>query len=325
MGGDHQVLQVASEIELQPQTRATFHAANDHNRGAVDPGREVPAAFQRHLVVWIGHDHQPHGLAVLGRTCHSCCIKDALQHGLVDGVRCVCPGVAFSSESIECVHPSSVAENPDRLGAMAIQLIGAGLGRTGTHSLKLALERLLGGTCHHMFEVGQDEAQAPVWHAAYNGVMPDWQALLAPYTAIVDWPGAGLWRQVAAPFPDAPVLLSTRSSAEVWHKSATDTIFKGVELLPDGDRKRFLVDMLRTFCPEWPDKEAVLAAYDAHNAAVRVEVPPDRLFEYQPGDGWAPLCAALGLPEPDEPFPHTNNTADMEARMAARFGDQAGS
>ena len=109
---------------------------------------------------------------------------------------------------------------------MTIQLVGAGVGRTGTHSLKLALEVLLGGTCHHMMEV--DDTQGPTWHGAFTDSPPDWTEFLAPYNAIVDWPGAGVWEQVASAFPDAPVLLSTRSSADVWYASAEATIFKAI-------------------------------------------------------------------------------------------------
>ena len=84
---------------------------------------------------------------------------------------------------------------------MGIQLVGAGVGRTGTHSLKLALEQLLGGTCHHMLEVRDEQPQT--WSDAYAGNPPDWSEFLAPYCAIVDWPGASLWRELSAAFPDA--------------------------------------------------------------------------------------------------------------------------
>ncbi len=104
---------------------------------------------------------------------------------------------------------------------MTIQLIGAGLGRTGTHSLKLALEQLLGGTCHHMMEVFSHPDEVPVWDAAMRGEPVDYPALLGDYCAIVDYPGAAVWRELADAFPDAPVLLSTRESAQVWWDSAS--------------------------------------------------------------------------------------------------------
>ncbi len=121
---------------------------------------------------------------------------------------------------------------------MAIQLVGAGLGRTGTMSLKSALERLLGGTCHHMKEVFQHPDEVPVWHAAMLGEPVDFPALLAGYDAIVDYPGAAVWRELAAAFPDAPVLLSTRSSADEWWQSASSTILalRPDPVEPDGRR-----------------------------------------------------------------------------------------
>jgi hypothetical protein len=198
---------------------------------------------------------------------------------------------------------------------MTIQLVGAGLGRTGTMSLKLALEHLLGGTCHHMMEVFGHPDEVPSWHTAMLGEPVDFPALLAGYTAIVDYPGAAVWRELAAAFPDAPVLLSTRSSADEWWNSASNTILALRPDREDSDGRRMIDEMFRrSLGVDITDRYAVIAAYDAHNAAVRNEVPPERLFEYQPGDGWTPLCAALDLPVPDEPFPHTNTREEFRAR-----------
>lgn len=205
---------------------------------------------------------------------------------------------------------------------MTIKLVGAGLGRTGTMSLKLALERLLGGTCHHMMEVFGHPDEVPDWHAAMLGEPVDFPTLLAGYNAIVDYPGAAVWRELSTAFPDAPVLLSTRSSAETWWESASNTI---LVRRPDDvadDRRRMVDDMFRrSLGVDITDSKAMMAAYDAHNAAVRNEIPPERLFEYQPGHGWGPLCAALDLPEPDEPFPHTNTREEFRER--AGFDDPA--
>lgn len=199
---------------------------------------------------------------------------------------------------------------------MAIQLVGAGLGRTGTHSLKLAIERLLGGTCHHMMEV--TEEQGPLWNDAFTGGTVDWPGLLGDYCAVVDWPGAGAWREIAEAFPEAPVLLSTRSSADVWLESANNTIFKAINAprpeQTSGGQWDFVDSMMKSFCSDWDSPDVIKACYEAHNAEVRATVPADRLFEYQPGDGWGPLCAALGLAEPDEPFPHSNSTAEFQER-----------
>lgn len=200
---------------------------------------------------------------------------------------------------------------------MTIQLIGAGLGRTGTLSLKLAIEQLLGGTCHHMIEVMVRPDEVPVWHAAMLGEQPDWATFLAGYDAIVDFPGAAVWRELSDAFPDAPVLLSTRSSTESWFTSADATILAATKREPHDHASRprhdMAVAMFDRLTPSWRDRDAVIAAYDAHNRAVRETIPRGRLFEYQPGDGWGPLCAALNLPEPDAEFPNTNSTEEFRA------------
>ena len=97
---------------------------------------------------------------------------------------------------------------------MTLRLVGAGLGRTGTHSLKLALERLTGGRCYHMIEVFGHPEHVPIWTAAMNDEPVDWDALFDGYVASVDWPGGGVWEDILAANPDAVVLLSTRDSAD---------------------------------------------------------------------------------------------------------------
>lgn len=200
---------------------------------------------------------------------------------------------------------------------MTLRVVGAGLGRTGTLSLKEALERLLGGRCYHMLEVLGHPEHVPIWHAAIRGEDVDWQQVFGGYVATVDWPGGALWREIADAYPDALVLLSTRSSAQEWWRSADRTIFEAMRREPPPELAEWRAmagDMLTLRFTEHPlDEESATAAYDAHNAAVRALVSPERLVEWQPGDGWEPLCAALGVPVPDEPFPHVNSTAEFRA------------
>jgi hypothetical protein len=201
-----------------------------------------------------------------------------------------------------------------------MRIVGAGLGRTGSHSLKLALERLLGEPCYHMVEVFEHLEHVPTWHAAIRGEQVDWQPVLGGYTAIVDWPGAAVWRDLAATYPDALVLLSTRRDAATWLKSARATILdNGPENKMEDDPSLpgfvpMVRDMFTLFEPDWRDDGAAMAAYDRHNASVRREVLAERLVEWQPGDGWQPLCTALGVAAPDEPFPHVNTTDEFRAR-----------
>jgi len=200
---------------------------------------------------------------------------------------------------------------------MALRVVGAGLGRTGTNSLKLALERLLGAPCYHMIEVFGHPEHIPAWHAAAEGRMPDWHALLADYAAAVDWPAAAFWPELSAAFPDAIVLLSVRD-AESWWASASQTIFPSIREQA-GTPWRAMVDALfgNRFAGRLDDKATAIAAFERHNTEVRQRVPAKRLVEWCAGDGWTPLCAALGVPVPNEPFPHTNTREDW----AARHGD----
>jgi hypothetical protein len=202
---------------------------------------------------------------------------------------------------------------------MELKVVGAGLGRTGTHSLKVALERLLGGPCYHMVEVLGRPDQRDVWAAAVRGEVVDWSSFLAPYRATVDWPAAAFWKELSLAAPDAVVVLSTRDGA-AWWKSASETIFavlaRGAggpddEGLPELAMIEALIATRLT--PDWGDRASAIAAYEAHNARVREEVPAERLVEWHPGDGWEPLCAALGVDQPAEAFPHLNSTAEFRA------------
>jgi hypothetical protein len=198
---------------------------------------------------------------------------------------------------------------------MALQIVGAGLGRTGTHSLKLGLERLLGAPCYHMVEVFGHPEHVPMWTAAMRDQPVDWPALFTGYEATVDWPGGGVWQSISIAFPDAKVLLSTRRSADEWWTSASRTIFEGLDTAPPGmeDWLTMATSMVKRLTPDWPDEAACKAAYDAHNAEVRSAVPKDKLIDWQPQDGWGPLCVALEIAAPQEPFPVTNTTAEFRA------------
>lgn len=220
---------------------------------------------------------------------------------------------------------------------MTLRVVGAGFPRTGTTSLKRALERLLGAPCYHMEEVFGRPADAVIWRDACAGAMPDWDRFFADYAAGVDWPVSWFWRDLTAAYPDALVLLSRRESAERWYQSMDRTLLQGVRRLAsaDGDATGNLPPILATATPEQAramqemiralfggvfddldDRDKVIAAYDRHLAEVRATVPAHRLLEWQPADGWEPLCAALDLPIPDEPFPHENTTAQVQARIS---------
>jgi hypothetical protein len=203
---------------------------------------------------------------------------------------------------------------------MELRLIGAGLGRTGTSSLKQAIERLTGAPCYHMSETFGKPEVTETWHRAVRGEPPDWRVFLAGYGATLDWPACRFWRELAAAYPDAPVLLSTRSSAETWWASMEQTIVRALGSPTTSEqhaRQRAMTwDLIEQHLGrDWRTREACIEAYERHNAEVRAGVEPDRLVEWQPGDGWEPLCHALGEPVPDEPFPHANTAAEFRSRL----------
>lgn len=202
---------------------------------------------------------------------------------------------------------------------MALLVVGAGLGRTGTTSLKAALEQLLGAPCYHMLEVTNGPDHPEKWAAAYRGELPDWDALFSGYAACVDWPAAPFWKEMGDAFPDALILLSVRD-ADAWWQSASKTIFRAIETYfaddaPDDGWTAMGVAMMTSFTPDWRDEAAAKAAYEAHNADVRATAPADRLLEWHPSDGWAPICERLGLAVPDEPFPHSNTSEEFRANV----------
>lgn len=195
-----------------------------------------------------------------------------------------------------------------------MRVIGAGLGRTGTTSLKIALEHLLDGPCYHMIDVQKNASHVDFWHAAATDHEEvDWQGFFANYVAAVDWPAAAFWPELSKIFPDALILLSVRNP-ESWWRSANATIFPSI--LGAEGASRGMMDALfeRRFACDLSDETATTRAYLEHNADVQHRVPSERLLVWQPSDGWEPLCQALSLPVPAMPFPHANTTEDFQSR-----------
>jgi len=203
---------------------------------------------------------------------------------------------------------------------MTLRVVGAGVGRTGTLSLKGALETLLGGNCYHMMEVFSRPGDIALWRDAGAGEAVDWATSLGDYTATTDFPACLFWRELSELYPDAMVLLSTRADSQIWWESASQTIFSPALEVMSADRPDWWT-MWQTvsksrFTDQIKDEAAAKAAYDRHNAEVRASVPADRLIDWQPGDGWAPICEGLGLPIPETPFPHVNTRAEIQAMIA---------
>lgn len=202
---------------------------------------------------------------------------------------------------------------------MTLKVIGAGLGRTGTMSLKLALEQLGFGPCYHMVEVFKNP-QAPRWWVEAAEGRPDWERIFEGYAATVDWPNATFYAELADHYPDAKVILTERDP-EAWFRSTQQTIFAEGSSPPVADFGEMNEKVIRRlFDGRMHDHDHVIDVYQRHNAEVRRRIPAERLLVYQVAQGWEPLCAFLGVDIPETPMPKVNSTEEFQAARAARAG-----
>ena len=193
---------------------------------------------------------------------------------------------------------------------MSLSVIGAGFGRTGTTSMKTALELLELGACHHMKEVMSPETIAD-WLAIAEGQQPDWDQIFSGYGSCIDWPAAFFWRELAEYYPDAKVLLTVRNS-ESWYKSMENTILKVLKTSPQAFAVADKLVGERVFNRRLDDKDWVISIYEQNIRDVQAAFSSDRLLTYELGTGWEPLCSFLGKPVPDVPFPQSNTTQDFQ-------------
>ncbi len=207
---------------------------------------------------------------------------------------------------------------------MALKIVGSGLGRTGTKSMQTALNMLGFGPCHHMVEVFTHPETMALWIEASKG-KDVWDEIFKDYQSAVDYPVAAYWREVAAKYPDAKVLHTTRD-ADQWYESAHSTI-----LSPDspatrqgaGVQAEFFASVAGEIRPHMHDRAYMTDYFRRHDAEVQATIAPERLLVYQVGSGWAPLCAFLGVPVPAQPYPSENSRAEFIARVQAAQGDGA--
>ena len=204
---------------------------------------------------------------------------------------------------------------------MTIEVIGAGFGRTGTMSLKLALEKLGFDKCYHMYEVAQHPEHVEVWQQATRGEPVDWSELYVGYRASVDWPACNFWEIQLRQYPDARVVLSERDP-ERWYESIMNTIYPGSLKAKESEDAavQAFADMAfeliwdGTFHGRVEDREHAIDVYQAHNDYVKKQVPRNRLLVFEAAQGWEPLCRFLGCAVPDEPYPRTNTTEEFLSR-----------
>ena len=210
-----------------------------------------------------------------------------------------------------------------------MEVIGAGIGRTGTNSLKLALERLLGGRCYHMEVVVKEREHCHFWYqwARDPSSVPDLRAELQGFVAGVDAPLCFFYRELMALHPNAKVILTTRDPTS-WVTSfqslmRTTKRLAWLRLVSSHVRRltQFSDAMEARFLPSDRSDASLVRWFERHNAEVRATVPPDRLLELPVGAGWAPLCAFLGVPVPSVPYPRSNAGMGQirEAAMRAAF------
>ena len=204
---------------------------------------------------------------------------------------------------------------------MSIKVIGAGFGRTGTLSLKGALELLGFDPCYHMVEVMERPTHSDAWFRTSQSGKVDW-SVFDGFASVVDWPAARYWRDLIERYPSAKVVLTLRDP-DSWYKSVSDTIHVRLTSVlpadaPESDRRHRAmatkIVLTDTFGGRFSDKEHAIEVFERHNAAVRESVDPSRLLVFRVKDGWEPLCRFLDRPIPNEPFPRLNDTAEFHAR-----------
>jgi hypothetical protein len=209
-----------------------------------------------------------------------------------------------------------------------LDVIGAGFGRTGTLSLKSALERLGFGPCHHMVELIENTEQISRWRRLADGETPEWDAVFRGYRSTADWPSVRFWRETTDHFPQAKVILTVRDPRR-WYESVAQTIHQAEAGPAPADpvmaqMRQVVHDLLWVgeFDGRFEDMDHAIEVFNEHNEAVRREISPDRLLVFEVAQGWEPLCAFLGVPVPDEPFPRTNDRQEFADRVRQRQAEE---
>jgi hypothetical protein len=217
-----------------------------------------------------------------------------------------------------------------------VKVVGAGFGRTGTMSLKAALETLGFGPCYHMIEVFEHPEHAGFWQAAWRGEPVDWDGLLGGYEAAVDWPACTFYEELLQRYPDARVLLSVRDP-ERWYESTRDTIYQISKITAGSRLSRAVFAFVGlfvsgvfeigrmgnkiiwqgTFDGRFEDRSHAIEVFVRHNEEVKRRVPAEKLLVFEVKEGWGPLCEFLGVEAPDKPFPRLNDAAQMRRRIRA--------
>jgi hypothetical protein len=207
---------------------------------------------------------------------------------------------------------------------MTISVIGAGLARTGTTSLKLALEQIGFRPCYHTEVMAANPAHVALWERAFDG-KPDWEAIFTGFRAGVSGPTNYFFRELADYYPNAKVILTLRD-AERWYASITSTIYADdvLSAMMRGPGAQLMRKVFQRAADlHSPDKARMIVAFEDYNAKVRATIPAERLLVYDVSDGWEPLCRFLGVAIPATPYPHANDAKSFKAQWAQMSGSLA--
>lgn len=221
---------------------------------------------------------------------------------------------------------------------MGLLVIGAGHGRTGTTSLRLALTQLLDGPCYHMDRITIEEKieHTHVWMAMLEAKASADSAKVAKLgkelldadgqKAAIDWPASLFYKELMQAYPEAKVILTVRDP-DKWYESTFETLWGVrcaqagtwmIKIVPFVIQLNKFLDSLLWFGPNslfkgsFTDKQAAIKIYLDWHEEVKKTVPKDRLLVWDVKEGYGPLCKFLQLPVPAEPFPHINEKARFE-------------
>lgn len=207
---------------------------------------------------------------------------------------------------------------------MSIKVIGAGFGRTGTASLRTALEKLGFNKCYHMHEILVDQSRAKSWYKASQGKDVNWDRVFDGYQAMLDWPSCSFYKNLVEKYPEAMVILTVRDPEE-WYKSVSETVYPLSNSFSKwhawfSPTARIMKGMLfkiiweGTFHGKFEDKEYAKTIFNRHIEEVKRTVSEEKLLIYKVTEGWKPLCEFLKVDEPEEPFPRVNGLEEFHIK-----------
>ena len=219
-----------------------------------------------------------------------------------------------------------------------MKVIGSGFGRTGTLSLKMALEQLGFGPCYHMEEVFKRTTHIQAWHDVAHGKKVNWPDLFEDFQATVDFPASVCYQELLAAFPEAKVIHTVRDP-ERWYDSTYETIYQASSIFPRWLQKMVkplgrLIEMQQRLIWQtmlegsFENRDRAIKIFQQRTEEVKQVVPADRLLIFNVKEGWGPLCHFLDVPVPDTPFPHVNDRQKMlkrfqTVRVVSRLGPVA--